>query len=252
LYKIPANTLFVGQFLVFMPECHSTNSEMLRRLETEDLPEGAVLITDHQTAGRGQRGNTWQTEPGLNFTFSLLFKPSFLQVKDQFLLSMAVALAVRDYVAAQVSEPVQIKWPNDILVAGKKIGGILIENQLVKQVIGSAVVGIGLNVNQERFPVATATSLKSVTGHHQPLEQHLPLLLSSLEAWYLKLRERKNDVIREAYREQLYWRGEHHVFADATGEFEGVIEGVAESGRLAISTANGPRSFDIKEIRYIR
>jgi BirA family transcriptional regulator, biotin operon repressor / biotin---[acetyl-CoA-carboxylase] ligase len=99
LYKIPAKSLFVGKNLVFLPECHSTNTYLLDLVRQNPQPEGTLVITNNQTAGRGQRSNQWHTEAGQNLTFSILLSPKFLSIRNQFLLSKAVALAVADTIA---------------------------------------------------------------------------------------------------------------------------------------------------------
>ena len=129
MYKIPAKTLFMGQKLIYVPECHSTNSSLSDLINHADLPEGLVLITDNQTKGRGQRGNNWDSLPGENLTFSILLKPKFLATRDQFQLNMAIAIGIADGVRQLMSQQVSLKWPNDIMIDGKKVGGILIENQ---------------------------------------------------------------------------------------------------------------------------
>src|SRR6185369_12885123 len=105
---------------VFVPECQSTNTLLLDLASKSALPEGTVLITSNQFAGRGQRGNTWQAAAGMNLTFSVLFKPSFLAVKNQFALTMVASVAVFDFLKEKNVEGVKIKWPNDILVGKKK------------------------------------------------------------------------------------------------------------------------------------
>src|SRR5690349_7854438 len=163
----------MGHSVVFMPECHSTNDEASRLIESSShVVEGTVVITDSQTSGRGQRGNTWITEPGKNLTFSLLMKPTFLNAQDQFLLNKAFSLGLYDYLNATLQATVKIKWPNDMVVNDKKICGILIENQIQGQNIQNSIVGIGLNVNQENFSIPTATSMK-VLGKDFTLENVL-------------------------------------------------------------------------------
>ena len=154
----------MGHSLVFMPECHSTNDEASRLIQNSNVLEGTVVITGNQTAGRGQRGNAWFSEPGKNLTFSILIKPSFLSVKNQFYLNIAFSLGLFDYLKEVLKTEVKIKWPNDILVNGKKICGILIENHLQAQHIQHSIVGIGLNVNQHHHLLATATSMNLENG----------------------------------------------------------------------------------------
>jgi BirA family transcriptional regulator, biotin operon repressor / biotin---[acetyl-CoA-carboxylase] ligase len=251
LYKIPANTLFVGKNVVFVPECHSTNSLALEIAQSQSAIEGTVVITHHQTAGRGQRGNQWFTEAGKNLTLSIIIKPTLLPVKDQFLLNVITALAVRDVLIQHTRESTTIKWPNDILVHHRKICGILIENQLHGSGITTSIVGVGLNVNQETFPLPTATSLFAVTQQQYDLQQVFQSLLTSFEARYLQLRNRQHSQLTDDYLSNLHWKNELHLFSSNNQEFEGTITGIDQHGRLQVETQSGMKYFDVKEITYL-
>ena len=263
MYKIPANTLFMGKNLVFVPECPSTNTLALEISQQSPVKEGTVVITDHQTAGKGQRGNTWDTQPQLNLTFSLILKPDFLAANKQFYLNIVICLALKDYLRAKTSDAVYIKWPNDILVHEKKISGVLIENQLQGQAITNTIAGIGLNINQKNFPVATATSLSLITGDHYDLGEELPLILGCIEARYLQARAEFTGTrssrpgsagypsLMNLYLESLYRRHEKSTFAANGERFEGIIQDLDEWGKLRIQTERGVRVFGVKEIRYI-
>lgn len=252
MYKIPANTLFVGQSLVFMPECHSTNDEASRLIQGGNVMEGTTVVTHHQTAGRGQRGNTWISEKGKNLTFSIVLKPAVLPVKDQFYLNMAVALGVYDYLHEILKDRVKIKWPNDILINSKKVCGILIENQVSGQQIQHSIVGVGLNVNQEKFSLENATSLRVLSGKEFQLEEVMEDVLEKIESRYLLVREQLLDTISITFTEVMYWLGEQHVFSTQGLEFTGMIIGVDEIGRLKIQTSEGLRTFGVKEVEFLR
>jgi BirA family biotin operon repressor/biotin-[acetyl-CoA-carboxylase] ligase len=252
LYKIPANTLFLGKNLVFVPECHSTNDLALQLTRQSSVIDGSLIITNNQTAGRGQRGNTWNAEAGMNLTFSLIFKPGFLAVKDQFYLNIFTSLALRDYLKGKTELNISIKWPNDILVHSQKICGILIENQIQGTQLSNSIVGIGLNINQINFSISTATSVGLITGKQLSLENELHELLSFLEARYLQLRENKFSFLREEYLSVLYWRNEKHTFSSSHEEFDGRIVDIDEHGKLIIETEQGNKSFDLKEVQYIK
>lgn len=235
-----------------MPECHSTNTLALQMSQNPATSEGTIVITHHQTAGRGQRGSTWEAEPGMNLTFSLILRPSFLEIRDQFDLNILVSLAVHDFVQSKVNSPVSIKWPNDILVHEKKICGILIENQIQTSKITAAVAGIGLNINQTEFGIATATSLKLVTGEHTALEDALHELLGFIETRYLQLRQNKKAALLDEYLTSLYWRNEVHTFQHAGELFEGTIQGVNGNGQLELKMNDQLRYFNVKEISFVR
>jgi BirA family transcriptional regulator, biotin operon repressor / biotin---[acetyl-CoA-carboxylase] ligase len=251
LYKIPATTLFLGKRLIFMPECHSTNDVLLLLCQNEPAPEGTIIITANQTAGRGQRGNRWETEPGKNLTFSLLLKPGFLDIRKQFFLNILFSLGIRDYLTKSATSKVQIKWPNDIMLEEKKIGGVLIENQLIGTSINNTVVGIGLNINQQEFSITTATSLRVDAGHDFDLNEALERLLKDLEVRYLQLRALKEDVLLRDYLEHLYMKDRPFRFGDRDGDFEGVIRGIDSIGRLLVEKHGHINSYDLKEIRYV-
>lgn len=152
----------------------STNS--LIASQVDSMRHGAVISARRQTAGRGQRGNSWESEPGANLTFSLLLRPSAIDAASQFQLSMLVSLGVCDALAAASNRDFVVKWPNDIYYGDSKICGILIENSLNGRRIDHSIVGIGINVNQRRFisDAPNPVSLFGILGHETPLE---PLLV---------------------------------------------------------------------------
>ncbi len=252
MYKIRTNTLFIGQNQVFVPQCHSTNSVAAELIRKKDFTEGTIVISDHQTAGKGQRGNTWDTEPGKNLTFSLLLKPSFLLAKDQFFLTIAVSLALYNFLTVRFSAEIKIKWPNDILLNDKKICGILIENTLSGDKIQHSIVGIGLNVNQTSFSITSPTSMKLIADHEFDLTTELNLLLENLEVYYLQLRSGKNDLLNQDYLNHLYWLGEEHEFRSTNENFMGIISGIGDNGRLNVLRDGKEISFDLKDITFVK
>ena len=253
----------MGKNLVFVPECPSTNTLALEISQQSPVKEGTVVITDHQTAGKGQRGNSWETQPRLNLTFSLILKPDFLAVNKQFYLNIVICLALKDYLMAKTSDIVYIKWPNDILVHEKKISGVLIENQLQGSAITNTIAGIGLNINQKKFSVSTATSVSVVTGNDFDLGEELPRVLECIEARYLQARREftgarssrpasdDHESLMNLYLGSLYRRHQRSTFATNGEQFEGVIEDLDEWGKLRIQTDDGLRVFGVKEIGYI-
>jgi BirA family biotin operon repressor/biotin-[acetyl-CoA-carboxylase] ligase len=251
LYKIPANTLFIGKNLIFVPECHSTNTLAQLLGQHSSTPDGSLVITDNQTAGRGQRGNSWTTTQGLNFTFSLLVKPSFLTPNQQFYLNIVVALGVFHYVRQRTERPVFIKWPNDILVEEKKICGILIENTIQGALIQHSVMGIGVNINQQSFDTEKATSLKNITGIDYTLSDELDVVLSCIEQKYLLLRQGGMKELLQEYYQYLFWMHAEKRFRTGEAEFIGTITGIDAIGRLCVNTSAGERTFGLKEIEFV-
>ena len=245
------NTLFMGQQLFFLPVCESTNSEAQQLLIKNKATEGCLVLTDEQTRGRGQRGNSWEAAPGKNITLSVILSPVFLAVRHQFYLNMAVSLAVLDLLREQGLAQAQVKWPNDLYFEDKKLGGILIENTVNSLSIQHSIAGIGLNVNQLHFGVDTATSLAAVVGTQLDVKRLVVRLMELLEKRYLELRSGKHDKLKFEYLQALYRYQESHRFVVDGKQVTGCITGVDEDGRLAVEIDKELRYFGFKEMSYI-
>ena len=253
MYKIYPKTLFVGQIVQYLPACQSTNDEASALIANTAVPEGTLVITDRQTAGRGQRGNQWAAEPGQNLTFSLVLKPSFLRAAGQFWLNIAVSLGLYDALLPLAGETLRVKWPNDLYVGNQKIGGVLIENTLHGYEMAWSIVGVGLNVNQTTFAYPTATSLQRLAP--QPggydLAGLLGQLCETLERRYLQLRVGGRDALKADYLQTLFRYGEEHTYESEGRFFRGVITGVDDTGRLILTTDDGTRTFGFKEVSFV-
>lgn len=237
---------------ILLPSVPSTNDYALDLLRAERPEEGTVVQTLSQTRGRGQRGARWESEPGRNLTVSVILYPAFLDPLRQFALSKAVALAVADCVASLTGLRPSIKWPNDILLAGRKVAGLLIENRLLAGRMDASVVGIGLNVNQVSFQphLQAAGSLLSVTGHEVDLERALATLHAALMHRYGELQS-GSAATDQDYRSLLYGLGQEHGFVAGERHFRGAIEGVDEEGRLLVRESGaGLRAYRAKEIGF--
>ena len=243
----------------------STNTRLAAA--KENLPAGTVFAARWQSAGKGQRGNRWESREGENLTFSVLWKPASLPAAAQFSLSEAAALGVADYL---VEEGVAacIKWPNDILVGGKKICGMLLEHSLAADKLADSVVGIGLNINQRSFGEApNATSLVLVTGVERNIRQELPRLLVHLDRRFAQTAtETGRRALREDSLNRLFQKNEWHTYVDRRDadpllpttrsvdgtRFEGRIIGLTPSGLLQMERRDGALlEFAFKEISYL-
>ncbi|MGI9541796.1 MAG: biotin--[acetyl-CoA-carboxylase] ligase [Cyclobacteriaceae bacterium] len=251
MYKVSSNTLFTGKQIIYLPSCPSTNRFAADLLAEKKLPEGAVIITDHQTAGRGQRGNSWESEAGANLTFSLILQPRFMLVQRQFYLNMVISLALYELLLSYGLNSLKIKWPNDLYWNDKKIAGILIENTVGKgQYLTTSIVGIGLNINQLDFSNPNAISLAAITARKYQLSEVLDNLLPLIEKYYLKLKQNAHKQLYSSYLQNLYWFGEPHNFK-ANQLFRGVITGIDSTGRLEVENNGVINRFDSKEIMFI-
>ena len=251
MYKILANTIFLGKDVHFLPECHSTNDKALELIRSGIAGQGSIVVCADQTRGKGQRGNTWESERGQNLTFSLVLKPDFLDISEQFYLNMVISNAIRKMLQDYLPD-VLVKWPNDLVLPGKgKIGGILIENLLSSGNWEFAVVGIGLNINQRKFNEPKATSLAIVTGSRFDLQELLRLLIAHIEQGYISLRKGKTNDISKDYLHHLYLKDQWAWFKEDRGEFEGKISGISREGKLQMNLKDGTvRWFGLKEISF--
>jgi BirA family transcriptional regulator, biotin operon repressor / biotin---[acetyl-CoA-carboxylase] ligase len=233
-------------------ETGSSNDEMHRLLEVGDLEEGMVVRTDYQSAGKGHRGNTWSSEPGKNLLFSILLKPDFLPLASAFQLSRIISLSLVDVIDRQGIRT-SIKWPNDILSNSKKISGILIENSIVNGRISHAVVGVGLNVNQEVFDdsIPAPTSMTLEKECHFDMKLLLDDFRTTLESWYTELKSGEIEKIEHAYLNRLYLLGKPSNYSDANGKFVACIKGVLPEGELELVLKSGEiRRYGFKEVEF--
>jgi BirA family biotin operon repressor/biotin-[acetyl-CoA-carboxylase] ligase len=251
MHKILANTIYLGKDIHFLPECHSTNEEAYARYKTGKLREGSIIITDKQTKGRGQRGNQWFSEPGMNLTFSLILTPVFMDASEQFGLNMAVSLGIKDALSDYVSG-IMVKWPNDIVHRDKgKLGGILIENSVSSQGIELSVVGVGLNINQLDFPFPNATSIAHLAGAKVDKEEIFKVVISRIEKYYLLLKRGKEKTIKNLYQYHLFRFGEMCTYNDGE-DFTGQIVGISEQGNLIIEKINQTlHHYSFKQVKFV-
>lgn len=248
-------TLFVGQNAIFLPEVDSTNSYATALLKNVNLAEGTVIYSTNQTKGRGQRGNSWISGPGLNLAVSYVLKPTFLSIDKLHYMYIISALAVHDLMAEMLSSSqfdIKIKWPNDILVNSKKIAGILNENFLNKAIANTTIVGIGINIDQEDFKgIDNVTSLKLLNSKENDLNLILKALSKHLENYYLKLKGQHYDVLLKNYYSHFYKIGELQTFIIKDQKKEFTITGINEKGLLKLTDQVGKEYyFDIKEIKW--
>lgn len=251
MYNIVPNTLFIGKEVVWLSSCHSTNTYAMDLLASADVLEGTVVAAHEQTAGVGQRGTTWESEKGMNLTFSVILKPTWLPLEKQFYLSMAVAIALHKTISYYIKDSVTIKWPNDIYVKDHKICGVLVQNALHATTIKHSIVGIGININQEVFENTRATSLSKIIGHHFQLEDVLCVLLENLEKQYLILKNRSWQILKSNYEFYLYRLNTMSEYRIGEDKIIGRVVGIEDSGHLTIIINNEKRSFDLKEIQYV-
>lgn len=251
------DTLVFGRIKIKLDAIGSTNDYIHDLLtKGEDLTEGTVVFAENQSAGRGQRGNKWDSEPGQNLTFSVVLFPKFLSPSDQFSLSKAISLGIVSYLSEVLSvnmSAIRVKWPNDIYVKDKKIGGILIENAVSGTKLIHSIIGIGINVNQEEFNpgLPNPSSMKLVAGCGFELNEVLSELCTHLDRRYFELRNCSHQNMHTEYLDKLY---EYQVWRDFKVKgvaIRGRILDVMRSGKLVIEVKDGEDiQCDYKEVVF--
>ena len=248
--------LYLGQNLIVLDEVSSTNDYLKELLSNiKPLPEATAIMAIHQVRGRGQRGNTWNTLPGQNLTFSFVLYPQEFSALRTFYLNMLICLGVYQWLAPKLSG-VTVKWPNDIYIGDRKIGGILIENTLTGVLVRNSVIGIGININQLDFPIELeqkATSLRIETMEDQPYSVSSCCLdlLTVIYTLYSQMNLNDTDTLLERYNSVLYRRGRLSYFPIDDVITLGTIKEVNADGQLVVVVANQERTFDLKEIEFL-
>lgn len=231
----------------------STNAYALSLTSNNNPIEGTAISAGFQSSGRGQIGRSWWGEAGKNIFTSIILKPTHIQAADQWIINQSISLAIVKCLEAWVDAPIKIKWPNDIYVNDRKICGILIQCHLAGKNIHHAIIGIGLNVNQDQFPeeLPNPTSLLELIEEEVDLIQVRSTLFSCLEEYYEKTRKIDVLSIRHQYQESLYRKGSPTSFIKDAKMITGTIIGVDEIGRLRLMINGKEESFNFNEVKMI-
>ena len=225
---------------MYIKSTNSTNSLMKEMLAKGEWPEGEYFVyAGYQTAGRGQTGNSWESEADKNLLCSILLPPD----KDLYFLNIAVGVAI----LRVIGEDFTIKWPNDIYYGDKKVAGILVENAILGNEVKYSIAGIGLNVNQTTFisDAPNPISLKQITGKEYDID-------ALMQQVYAKVQETLNEEVWEKYKNHLYRRDGFWKYEDQNGIFEARIIDVLPTGEIVLCDRNGQnRTYGFKQIKYI-
>jgi len=241
--------------LVELDEVDSTNAYLLNRYRAQQvISELMTVSAQYQFKGRGQRSSQgWESNRGENLLFSFIINPRSIAIKDQFIISQMVALAVKEELDI-FADGFKIKWPNDIYWHDKKIAGILIETELMGSIFDVAVIGIGLNLHQKEFKgdAPNPISLVQITDKSIRKNEILNHILMRFKTYYDDyLSMEDNTVISQRYLEKLYKLNQMATYSDANGEFKGKIVNVDRQGFLFIEDEQlFTRRYAFKEVRY--
>jgi len=237
-------------------ELESTNIEAIRLYQEGKARNGLVVLAEAQSDGKGYGNSRWESEPGKNLTFSILFKSSFIEPSKQFAITQLISLSLWEVLTSILrKKQVSVKWPNDIYVENRKIAGILIQNFIKGNNIDMAVIGIGLNASQKRFfsDAPNPTSIIIESGMECP---HNNLLDDILETFNHNIEKYQSpesfDDLTKRYLKNLYRFGDNAIYKDKNGMFQAAISGISEYGHLILTDTGGrQRSYGFKEVEFI-
>jgi len=243
---------------MYIEQIDSTNTYLKQH------PEEDEVYTSYQTAGRGQAGNSWESEKGKNLLLSIRLHPHRIEVANQWKICMQVSVALWQVVAEYITDRkmLTIKWPNDLYYEDKKLAGVLIEHQLTGNYIAESIVGIGLNVNQTQWTdsVPNPTSIKAITGKDTSIEELAQTLGKNLLNIGITSANWESLYMQYLYRrEGVYWWEERVVNSLPTmngnrtdSSFEAEILGITSQGELVLQRRNGEeKKYHFKQIKYI-
>ena len=246
LQKSLSGTIFDGKLHLF-PSIESTNTHAMQEA-AKGAPHGSVYVAEEQTAGRGRGDHAWHSEPYSGIYVSILLRPQ-LAAADGLWLSLAAGLAAQRAIENVTGLVTDIRWPNDLLSNGKKVGGILVEMNAEASRIRHAVIGIGINVNQGQFPAelrSQATSLRLEAGREIERKDLLIEILRCLQNEIDSLIQPESfasaclEILGRLERKSTWIRGKQ-VFVDEAGGYTGVTAGLDEKGFLRVQTDDGVR-----------
>ena len=241
-----------GKKIIVLNEVESTNN-YAKQLVLTNAEEGTVVLAQFQKKGRGQAGNSWESEPGKNMLASVILYPTKLNASSQFVISKIVSLGLVDFLLEEV-ENVSIKWPNDIYVGDKKVAGILIENTIKGNTLSGCVIGAGLNLNQEEFlsNAPNPVSLKQITGREYDVKEVAKIVVKNIISRYNSIEEDHLEKIDSEYYSKLYRCGEWRFYMKNEERFEAKIIGIGEFGQLQLQKRDGSISeYMFKEVEFV-
>ncbi|MGE5114131.1 MAG: biotin--[acetyl-CoA-carboxylase] ligase [Acidobacteriaceae bacterium] len=245
LEPVVRGTMFAGHLHHFF-RVGSTNAAGMQAAAQGEA-EGAVFLAEEQTAGRGRGGHSWESQASVGVCASIVLRPA-LAPADALLLSLIAGLAVSSAIAAVTSIQPDLRWPNDVLLNGRKFCGILTELNAEVTRVRYAVVGIGINVNQQSFSAELqpiATSLRLETGREWSRVDVAAALLKSLDREYRALLEdprRARESVYQRFEERSSYARRREVHVEEDGGYDGITEGLDERGFLLVRTSQGLRT----------
>lgn len=239
---------YVNPQFLHIEEIESTNDFIMEKYKLGEMKSGDVVLADFQSEGRGQRGKVWQVQPGDGLLASIVADLNDWKIKNIISLNHIISLSIQKFLQLIVKD-VKIKWPNDIMVDNQKICGILIENKL-SSTHRTSVIGIGINLNQEDFEVARATSLHLETGSFYKNTDLLPHLIATINEFINLYHEKGEEYIFNLYNQELWKLRERFIFNHDMFRHEGAIQSTTMNGELVVAFVSETQKFANGTVYY--
>lgn len=250
-------TKIIGKQILFFNEIDSTNVFLLANEDTTNFEDGCIVYTNFQHKGKGYATNTWQSQNGKNALFSILLRPLFLPISEQFIINKLICISIVKALKSITNKDFSIKWPNDIYYKNYKIAGILIQNVLKANKLDKMVLGIGLNVNQTVFDekLPNPTSLKLIDGANFEIKTIIKEIALQFDLLYYKLKNNIIFKIDSIYDGLLFNKNKYCLFKKPVKNdfelFKGKIIGIDSIGKLKIEKEDGSvELFGFKEVEF--
>lgn len=235
------HTQWIGRPVRYFEEITSTN-QYAKQMAEDGAPEGLLVVADCQTKGRGRSGRSWATPAGTNIAMTLLLRPK-LPPERISMVTLVMGMAVTGACRRCCGLPVQIKWPNDVVIGGKKLCGILTEMSTEIASVSYIVIGTGINVNMKEIPEelkSIATSLLLELGHEVNRAKLIACVMEEFEQYYSAFLEKGDlSALQDTYNEMLVNRGRGVRVLEPEHEYDGTAEGIDERGRLLVRLEDG-------------
>lgn len=242
----------IGEPFIILSTIDSTNNYAKDLLKGGLAKHGMVIFSEEQTQGRGQKNNKWESSKGENIMLSAILDPTWLSIQDQFQLSCATAIACCDFFSNYAGDETCIKWPNDLYWRDRKAGGILIENIIKGKKWESAVIGIGININQTVFTQMNnkPVSLKQITGKSFDVVELAKTLCTFLEKRFHELNEGLFETQLQLYNDRLFKRNQQ-ITLNKGGELISTVLDCVNKDGLLLTRDQVHSSFSHGEVEWV-
>ncbi len=248
-----AKNLMITPKYYHFPIVNSTNSKAKKCYDESKAKEGSIIYCSKQQKGKGRGNNAWYSSENESLCFSVILEPLFLEASNYYQLHKLISISLIESLESFIPEKkLCIKWPNDIYFENKKLGGILINNTIKGSSISLSIIGVGLNINQEKFPeeLINPISLKNICGKNFSIDSILKKIGTAFFSNYSKFYKDLHSFDSE-YQQRLYKLGEKSIFIIKNKECTAFIRGVNEEGKILVEHETSIKAYAMDEVKML-